>query len=410
MKNFVNSLTLILVLLFSTQFLQAAVVDGQVLYQDNPDRPVNNVMVVLRNLDNNELQTYTTGGNGYYVFNDVPNGNYILTGTTALPGGGVTLLDAFLVFLHLNRMYPFTPMQTLAADVNGSGNVTWGDYILILNHIRKGHPFPVGPWTFEISTFTISNFKDGVPNGLGGTCSGDVGGTFVPTVNNTPALPVAQEGSINVTNEEPFSTRILTQNDFTITGAGLIINYPSDLITIESVEFKGTDYEYTIDGGQVRLIWGDPNTAPIHFGTGETLITLHGISTPAFTQGITASLSLDGNTSLINPDNQEITNLKFASPVIKYGNPSLKLSNYPNPFTSSTRLNIYTPEAGNASVEIFSASGQMVKNISLGNMDAGSHEVDLDGSQLAKGYYVCRLHVQTSNGDLSNTIRILKAE
>jgi len=88
MKNFVNSLTLILVLLFSAQFLQAAVVDGQVLYQDNPDRPVNNVMVVLRNLDNNELQTYTTAGNGYYVFNDVPNGNYILTRIRAEPCGG----------------------------------------------------------------------------------------------------------------------------------------------------------------------------------------------------------------------------------------------------------------------------------------------------------------------------------
>jgi len=409
MKNFVTSFALLLALLFSAQTIQASVVSGQVLYQDNPDRPVNNVMVFLRNVDNNEIQSYTTGGNGFYEFNNVPNGNYILTGTTSLPGAGVTLLDAFLVFLHLNGMYPFNPMQTMAADVNGSGNVTWGDYILILNHIRKGQPFPVGPWAFEISTFTISNFKDGVPHGIGGTCSGDVGGTFVPTVNNTPALPVAQDGSINVTSEEPFSTRILAQDDFTITGAGLIINYPSDLITIESVEFKGTAYEYTIEGGQVRLIWGDPNTTPIHFGAGETLITLHGISTPAFTQGITASLSLNGNTSLINPSNQEITNLKFTSPVIKYGSPSLKLSNYPNPFTASTNLSIYTPEAGNASIEIFSASGQMVKTLSLGNMEAGSHEVDLDGSQLAKGYYVCRLHVQTSNGDLSNTIRILKA-
>ena len=409
MKKTVTALTLILVLLFSVQTLQAAIVSGNVLYQDNPDMPVNQVMVVLHNNIDSQIETFMTSADGYYVFNDVPNGNYTLTGTTSNKSGGVNLWDAFLVFLNLNRMYTFTPMQTMAADVNGSGKVTWTDYTLIMNHILRGSSFPVGPWTFEISTFTISNFKDGVPHGIGGTCSGDVGGTFVPTVNNTPAIPVAQDGSINVTSEEPFSTRILTQNDFTITGAGIIINFPSDLITIESVEFKGVGYEYIIDGDQVRLIWGDPNTTPIQFKAGEALVTLNGVSTSALKQGITASLSLDGNTSLINPLYEEINNLKFSSPVIKSGNPSLKLSNYPNPFTSSTRLTIYTPEEGSASIEVFSASGQLVENISLGNIEAGSHEVDLDGSQLAKGYYVCRLRVQTSIGDLSNTIRILKA-
>ena len=410
MKNSLISLALILAVLLSALNSYAADVNGQVLYQDNPDRPVNNVMVVLTNTDNNTFQTYTTGGNGYYEFTNVPNGNYILTGTTQLPGGGVTLLDAFLVFLHLNRLYPFTPMQTLAADVNGSGNVTWGDYQLILNHILKGHPFPVGPWTFEISSVSITNFKEGIPKGLGGTCSGDVGGTFVPTVNNAPAIPVATEGTINISKDEPFSTRIVAQNDFSIAGAGIIINYPSELIEVSSVEFKGSGFEYTIADGQVRLIWGDPNTTPINFAAGETLVTLHGTSLPSFKQGISASLSLDGNTSLISPENEEITNLKFTSPAIKYGNPSLKLSNFPNPFTSSTLLSIYTPEEGNATIEIYSANGQIVKNISVGTINAGTNQINLDGSQMAKGYYVCRLRLQTNEGELSNTLRILKAE
>jgi len=73
-------------------------------------------------------------------------------------------------------------------------------------------------------------------------------------------------------------------------------------------------------------------------------------------------------------------------------------------------LSIYTPEDGDASIEVYSASGQIVKKFSVGKIETGTHEVELDGSQLAKGYYVCRLQVETSHGELSNTIRILKAD
>jgi hypothetical protein len=410
MKRILNSLALILIALLSVQTLKAQDISGKVLYQGDTSRPVGNVQVILKNIDLNTTETYTTSTNGYYEFVNVANGNYTMTGKTALPGGGVTYYDAVLVFLNILGYYQFTPMQFMASDVNGTGTITWSDYNLIVNHILFGTPFPVGPWKFESAAFTISNFKDGVPHGLGGTCSGDVGGTFVPTVHNTPALPIAQEGILNVSAGESFTTRILTHSDLSITGAGIIINYPSELLSIESVEFEGSDYQYNIENGQVRLVWGDPNTSPLNFSAGETFVTIHGVATSAFEKGMTAALSLDGNTSLMNPSNQEVNNLKFGSPIIKYDNPSLKLSNYPNPFTTSTKLSIYTPEEGNATIEIYSANGQLVKNIQAGSIAVGYHEISLDASQLAKGYYMCKMRIQTGSSELNNTIRLLKAE
>jgi hypothetical protein len=324
MKKIILSLVSLLITILSVQTLNAAIVDGKVLYQNDTLRPINNVIVSLKNLDNNSIQTYTTGGNGYYVFADVPNGNYMLKGTKSQNGGGVTFSDAVLVFLNIIGFYQFSPIQFLAADVNGTGTISWSDYNLIVNHILFSTPFPIGPWTFESPTFTISNFKEGVPKGLGGTCSGDIGGTFVPTLNNTPALPLAQEGTINVNKGEAFTTRIITRKDLSITGAGIIINYPAELLNIESVEFKGSDCQYNIENGQIRLVWGNPNTAPINFNEGESFITIHGISTEAFDQG-TAIITLDGNTNLMNSENQEIEDLKFSSPVIKYSNETIKL-------------------------------------------------------------------------------------
>jgi flagellar hook assembly protein FlgD len=112
----------------------------------------------------------------------------------------------------------------------------------------------------------------------------------------------------------------------------------------------------------------------------------------------------------MSTSNTEITNLKFASPIIKYGKPSLRLNNYPNPFTNSTKLSIFTPEKGNATVEVYSTTGQLVKKISLGVLNAGYHEVDLDASQMSKGNYICKLRIQSESSEFTNSIRLLKAK
>jgi hypothetical protein len=125
---------------------------------------------------------------------------------------------------------------------------------------------------------------------------------------------------------------------------------------------------------------------------------------------MTANISVDGNTSLISASNTEISNLKFATPLIKYGKPSLRLNNYPNPFTNSTKLSIFSPEDGNATLEVYSTTGQLVKNISVGVLSAGYHEIDLDASQMAKGNYICKLRIQSKSSELTNTIRLLKAK
>jgi hypothetical protein len=412
MKNNYHFVTLLLLAIISTSVLKAANVNGKALYQNDVNRPIGYVTVVLKNIDNNATQAYITGADGFYEFTDVPKGNYTLTGTTNIASTGGTFYDAVLVYLNIAKVIKLSPIQLLAADVNGNNKVEMGDFNLILQHILRNKPYPAGPWKFIISEFTVTDMKsvDVPPTGLGGTCSGDVGGTFIPTAYSTPVLPVAQEGVTNVSEGESFTTQILTHNNLSLTGAGLIINFPSELMEIESIEFKGADYEYNIENGQIRLVWGNPETTPIDFKDGEPLLTIHGVSTAAFKEGMTASMSIDGSTSLVSSSNNEVSNLKFASPLIKFGKPALKLSNYPNPFKNSTKLNIYSPETGNAIIEVYSTSGQLVKRLPACELNAGHQEIDLDASQLAKGYYVCKIRIQGKTTEYANAIRLLKAE
>jgi len=412
MKNKITFVMLLMLALVSVQTLKAAELRGQALYQGDATRPIGYVMVTIKNIDNNFVQSFKTGADGVYTFTDLAAGNYVLTGTTNIASKGATYYDAMLLFLHLVGRLELTPLQMLASDVNGSGTVNFSDYSLFIKNLLTGRPFPVEPWRFEIKNITLTEMKgtEYNPKGIGGTCSGDVGGTFVPTANTTPAVPVAQEGEINVSSGEAFTTEIMTQNPLSIIGAGLIINYPSELLDIQSVEFKGTGYEYNIENGQIRVIWGDPNTAPIHFNAGESFITIRGTSTSAFGEGMTASMNMDNSTSLVNSSVQNESKLNFASPLIKFGKATVKLSNYPNPFKNETKLNIYAPEAGNATIEVYGTNGQLVKRVAAGQLNAGYQEYTLEASQLAKGYYICKVRIQSKTSEYNNSIRLLKAE
>jgi len=410
MKKHLNFLLVFMMVAFSATNLVAQTVNGYVLYQSDTSRPVSDVVVTLKNLDNNSSVNFITPGNGYYEFLNVIPGNYKLSAATVLPGGGVSFADATLVFLYLLGYYQFTPMQFLASDVNNTNSITWSDYNLIIWHLLFGTPFPSGPWKFESANFTISALKDKVPTGLGGTCSGDVGGTFVPTGRNISALPIARMGQVDVSKGESFSTSINTLDNLQINGTGTIINYPADLLQIESVDFKGTGFEYNIANGQIRIVWGNPETTPIRFNSGEAFVTIHAVAKENIEVGTVCFFTMDANTSLINPNNEEVKSLNFASPAISFVSPSLQLSNFPNPFTSSTSVRVTLPYTGTVNLDIFNNAGQLVKSVSAGNLPEGYQTIDLNGDNMAPGNYICKLTVNSGNRIESKSIRLIKTK
>ena len=60
---------------------------------------------------------------------------------------------------------------------------------------------------------------------------------------------------------------------------------------------------------------------------------------------------------------------------------------YPNPFNPSTAIDIALDTDANVSVKVFNIMGQLVNVVSEGNLNAGSHSVTWDASQVSSGVY-----------------------
>jgi ligand-binding sensor domain-containing protein len=76
--------------------------------------------------------------------------------------------------------------------------------------------------------------------------------------------------------------------------------------------------------------------------------------------------------------------------------------NYPNPFNPSTIIRYGLPTRTHVTLSIFNALGQLVATLVNGDQDAGSHQVQFDGSRLASGVYFYRLMA----GDYFGTKRL----
>lgn len=69
-----------------------------------------------------------------------------------------------------------------------------------------------------------------------------------------------------------------------------------------------------------------------------------------------------------------------------------ELTNYPNPFNPVTTVQFSLPESDQVSISIYNSIGQVVKRIAVDEqMEAGTHEVEFDGSGLSSGVYLLRL-------------------
>lgn len=390
-KSFLVSLFMILVGTAS-----AATVSGNMLYLNNPDLPIPNVIVSLKNLSTNTTVTFTTGDDGQYIFNDVAAGNYRLSANTSMAGYEISWESAWMVLGYLCGQVSLTPIQKLAADVNGSGTVKMSDFVLILAHLLYGVPFPVGDWVFESYTFAITGSKD-APTGMSGSSAGDLTGVFVPGGRELPAFPVEHNTRVAASANNEVSVSLTTYETLNLTGAGLIFNIPSNLLRVESVEFVNSNFQYSIEDDQLRLVWYGETDAPITLPAGTAIATLHCRTTPAFGPGTEANISIDGASSLAGENFVKVTGAKLGIPSITYATPSLRITNYPNPFNGSTTLNFYLPEDGNATVKVYSYSGQFIMEKTLSGMNAGYHQFEIDAAKWLPGNYICKIQSEGLN-------------
>jgi hypothetical protein len=66
--------------------------------------------------------------------------------------------------------------------------------------------------------------------------------------------------------------------------------------------------------------------------------------------------------------------------------------NFPNPFNSLSTITVDLSKRSALFLEIFDITGQLVQSIGYGTLNAGSHELDIDATELNTGVYFYTIH------------------
>lgn len=86
------------------------------------------------------------------------------------------------------------------------------------------------------------------------------------------------------------------------------------------------------------------------------------------------------------------------------------ISNYPNPSNPVTTIRYYVPNAAIVSLDVFDASGRLVKSLVNESQSQGMHSVEFNGAGLASGVYFCKFVAADMNGITANTLKIVLAK
>ncbi len=100
---------------------------------------------------------------------------------------------------------------------------------------------------------------------------------------------------------------------------------------------------------------------------------------------------------------QQVNGVGLAAP--QFFGEKLMMDNYPNPFTSRTTVRYELAEAGEISINVYNAAGQVVASLVNGQQDAGQYTVEFNTSDLKPGVYFAKA---TGSSGTQQVLKMIK--
>lgn len=108
------------------------------------------------------------------------------------------------------------------------------------------------------------------------------------------------------------------------------------------------------------------------------------------------------NASTGSSEDISVSNVKTGISISEYN-----LSNYPNPFKTSTTINYDVPVNSKVSLKIYNALGQVIATLFEGDKKAGSYTISFNASKLIQGLYYCKLTILSEKTQFIKSIKLL---
>ncbi|NQU31828.1 MAG: T9SS type A sorting domain-containing protein [Bacteroidetes bacterium] len=409
MKRYIFKHTAIIAFLFVFYSLSAQnQISGVVNYHENPANPLPNITLELLDTGDNLIATTVTNSIGEFDFYNIPSGDYVLVPSTSLPVGNINLIDASMILYYLFGYYTFTDYEFNAADVNGSGNVTFSDYFIVLiSYIMQGNPFPTDDWQFEEVNITVSSSRDPiVTTTVWATSTGDVEGVWLP--GGRDGELIASDNQVaTMVYEGEVELEIGSNYNNLISGFNLNFVYPTNQIEITDVTGPDENFHFDIDqqNGILKVIWLDENENPGNKFFGENLFRVKVKQTTNSVINETGGFSLLEGGMVLDTKSNEIEDIEISLPRIittsssSIPNPALNMEVicYPNPVINNLNLKITSQNNCNANIFIYDLNGRLVKEITNQNITKGIQLISIETESLPTGHYLYKLNLGNRN-------------
>lgn len=372
--------------------LQSCQIDfsGNIKFSNNNTLGVNNALVTLAGSAPGSDLTDTNGD--FFISTALTNGSFTLKPTkTTLKLNGVTVADATAVQQHVSLSNPITdPYKLVAADVNKSNSITTLD-ASIINQALLGNPSALAQfqtsWRFVPTSHTMTNPPWGFPEqrtytnvsgpqtnqNFFGIKTGDIVTAFANPANfgaGTPLLLTVNDQRLEAGQELDVPVRAGQLNDLAAFQCALAFDPAQlQLIAIEpagglplSADNFGT---YQKDAGEIRVVWAGNKSAEVPEGAPAFRLRLKALQSGA---ALSEVLRLDGDALPALSYNSKLEEsavaLQFETATTGSGDPARDnfrlLPNRPNPFSAETTIGFVLPQACEAQLRIFDATGRLL--------------------------------------------------
>ncbi len=398
----INHLSLLLFFTLICMLNAQSQITGVVNYHEDATNPLPDVTLELYDQNNNLVATTITNSIGEFSFSGIPVGDYSLLSSTSLPVGEVNLIDASLILYYLIGWYSFNDYEFAAADVNGSGNVTFGDYmIVIISYLMQGNPFPTDEWQFSEVQVSVTSSKDPAPASMvWGTSTGDVEGVWMPGSRELKYVDV-NEQDITLLNEKEVELNIGSNYDNLISGFNLNMVYPTNLIEVTDVSGPDENFHFDLDKetGILKVIWLDENKDPGRTFLGETLFRVKVKQLDNSVANEEGLFSLLEGGMVLDARSNPVEDIQIEVPKIitsASSNLSLDMVAYPNPAVNNLNIKLTSPTEGKADIEVYNLNGQIVKDINT-SVYRGTQLINLETGSLPTGQYLYKITIGNKN-------------
>lgn len=383
-----------------------------------------------------------TDSSGAFRIGPCATGRHVLRPLKTGDAGGTNSLDAIKVMRHSAGIETFDrPMKSLAADVNGDGDINLLDAVGIVRAAVGLAALPSGDWKFAPDSLLFDPLdRDVAGRDFAAVRMGDVNGDWMPDAfpgasaamrGPLPAAALAWTETAAHPERPGAAPPTLWLPDTSVAAGAGNLNVPVGVSAPEAIAAVSLRVTYADSvlaftgftegipgvnptvhrvGSEVRIEWFDATGGASAIAPGETTLLTMTFAV-AGTPGDSSILGFTRWSAAGDSTGARIGSAVFRNGRIRLsgsgmspaGSPDASgrldlLAPRPNPSSGPAVLSFELAHPGEATLELFDIHGRRVRTLLRGTQAAGLHAVPFDGRdagghRLNAGLYLIRLRV-----------------